>query len=99
LHINLLKLSNLHRHLQLTTYVLLISLELFLYKLFVVNICVHSLLSVAATKGDTEPERNETRNKVDEDRKHEYPFIISINVTIMCVRYIYIIYVFTILGT
>jgi len=30
------------------------------------------VISVAA-KGDTEPERNETRNKVDEDRKHEYP--------------------------
>ena len=26
-----------------------------------------------ANKGDTEPERIETRSKVDEDRKHEYP--------------------------
>ena len=25
-------------------------------------------------KGEMEPERKETRNKVDEDRKHEYPF-------------------------
>jgi len=33
------------------------------------------VISVAA-KGDTEPERNETRNKVDEDRKHEYPSLI-----------------------
>ena len=31
---------------------------------------------VAATKGEAEPERKETRTKVDEDRKHEYPFII-----------------------
>lgn len=28
-------------------------------------------IQTVATKGDTEPERNETRNKVDEDRKHE----------------------------
>jgi len=32
----------------------------------------NSVVTVAA-KADTEPERNETRNKVDEDRKHEYP--------------------------
>lgn len=29
--------------------------------------------SVAANKGEGEPERKETRTKVDEDRKHEYP--------------------------
>ncbi|KAK7484868.1 hypothetical protein BaRGS_00023911 [Batillaria attramentaria] len=29
---------------------------------------------VASNKGEAEPERKETRNKVDEDRKHEYPF-------------------------
>jgi len=34
---------------------------------------LHALL--VAAKGDTEPERNETRSKVDEDRKHEYPLI------------------------
>lgn len=28
-------------------------------------------IQTVAAKGDTEPERNETRNKVDEDRKHE----------------------------
>lgn len=33
-----------------------------------------------AAKGDTEPERNETRSKVDEDRKHEYPsFVILVD--------------------
>jgi len=31
------------------------------------------VIVTVAAKGDTEPERNETRNKVDEDRKHEYP--------------------------
>ena len=31
---------------------------------------------LVAAKGEAEPERRETRNKVDEDRKHEYPFII-----------------------
>ena len=30
--------------------------------------------TVAANKGEAEPERKETRTKVDEDRKHEYPF-------------------------
>ncbi len=28
-------------------------------------------------KGESEPERKETRSKVDEDRKHEYPFNIT----------------------
>jgi cullin 3 len=26
-----------------------------------------------ASKGESEPERSDTRSKVDEDRKHEYP--------------------------
>jgi len=38
--------------------------------IYVARDCI--IITVAA-KGDTEPERNETRNKVDEDRKHEYP--------------------------
>lgn len=28
-------------------------------------------IQTVAAKGETEPERRETRNKVDEDRKHE----------------------------
>lgn len=32
---------------------------------------------MAANKGEAEPERKETRVKVDEDRKHEYPFEIN----------------------
>lgn len=28
-------------------------------------------IQTVAAKGETEPERKETRNKVDEDRKHE----------------------------
>lgn len=35
-------------------------------------------ISVAANKGEAEPERKETRVKVDEDRKHEYPFEINL---------------------
>ena len=27
-----------------------------------------------AAKGESEPERRETRSKVEDDRKHEYPF-------------------------
>ncbi|KAH8040743.1 hypothetical protein HPB51_012058 [Rhipicephalus microplus] len=30
-------------------------------------------IQAVAAKGESEPERNETRSKVDEDRKHEYP--------------------------
>lgn len=33
------------------------------------------LILVAANKGEAEPERKETRTKVDEDRKHEYPLV------------------------
>ena len=40
---------------------------------FICVVCI----SVAANKGEAEPERKETRTKVDEDRKHEYPFIIT----------------------
>ncbi|KAG8183868.1 hypothetical protein JTE90_005332 [Oedothorax gibbosus] len=32
-------------------------------------------IQLVAAKGESEPERKETRSKVDEDRKHEYPFI------------------------
>ena len=32
------------------------------------------LLSLVTSKGEMDPERKETRQKVDEDRKHEYPF-------------------------
>jgi len=34
---------------------------------------------VAASKGEAEPERKETRTKVDEDRKHEYPLLTLYN--------------------
>ena len=34
------------------------------------NVCLSTVLA----KGEMEPERKETRSKVDEDRKHEYPF-------------------------
>ena len=30
--------------------------------------------SIVLAKGEMEPERKETRTKVDEDRKHEYPY-------------------------
>ncbi|KAL4220045.1 Cullin-3 [Mactra antiquata] len=40
--------------------------------------------TVAASKGEAEPERKETRTKVDEDRKHEYPLFIIYVFTIIC---------------
>ena len=30
-------------------------------------------IQAVSAKGETEPERKETRQKVDDDRKHEYP--------------------------
>ena len=33
--------------------------------------CCRVKIQTVAAKGETEPERRETRNKVDEDRKHE----------------------------
>lgn len=35
------------------------------------NICFRVKIQTVAAKGESEPERRETRNKVDEDRKHE----------------------------
>ena len=32
------------------------------------------MLFLVSSKGESEPERKETRQKVDEDRKHEYLF-------------------------
>lgn len=45
-----------------------------------IKVISHSFIwiSVAANKGEAEPERKETRVKVDEDRKHEYPFEINL---------------------
>lgn len=33
-------------------------------------------IQAVSTKGETDPERKETKQKVDDDRKHEYPLII-----------------------
>ena len=33
-------------------------------------------IQAVSTKGETDPERKETKQKVDDDRKHEYPPII-----------------------
>ena len=30
-------------------------------------------IQAVSTKGETDPERKETKQKVDDDRKHEYP--------------------------
>jgi hypothetical protein len=35
------------------------------------NLCFRVKIQTVAAKGESEPERRETRNKVDEDRKHE----------------------------
>ena len=34
-------------------------------------LCFRVKIQTVAAKGESEPERRETRNKVDEDRKHE----------------------------
>jgi cullin 3 len=34
-------------------------------------VCFRVKIQTVAAKGESEPERRETRNKVDEDRKHE----------------------------
>ena len=33
-------------------------------------------IQALSAKGETEPERKETRQKVDDDRKHEYPHLL-----------------------
>lgn len=38
---------------------------------FILIVRVYSILSVAAKQGESDPERKETRQKVDDDRKHE----------------------------
>ena len=53
------------------------------------EICFPFVITVAA-KGESEPERKETRSKVDEDRKHEYPFVVTniyIYVCVYIIRY------------
>ncbi len=48
-------------------------------------------------KGESEPERKQTLSKVDEDRKHEYPFNIKIlNFKNIFEKLISLIYLFTI---
>lgn len=38
---------------------------------FILIVGVYSIFSVAAKQGESDPERKETRQKVDDDRKHE----------------------------
>ncbi len=49
-------------------------------------------------KGESEPERKETRSKVDEDRKHEYPLNIMkiLNFKYIFDKFFSLIYLFTI---
>jgi len=35
-------------------------------------------LWLVAVKGETDPERKETKQKVEDDRKHEYPLMLNI---------------------
>lgn len=39
-----------------------------------INNLLFTSVYVVASKGESEPERSDMRSKVDEDRKHEYPF-------------------------
>ena len=45
------------------------------YKQVVVHMKLfyYHINSVVAVKGETDPERKETKQKVEDDRKHEYP--------------------------
>lgn len=51
-------------------HVFLCSTFFFVVLSIVSNLCLH-LTSVAAKQGESDPERKETRQKVDDDRKHE----------------------------
>ena len=37
------------------------------------SLCYH-LNTTVAVRGETDPERKETKQKVEDDRKHEYPY-------------------------
>lgn len=42
------------------------------FEFLLTNLLTHRVkIQTVAAKGETEPERKETRSKVDEDRKHE----------------------------
>lgn len=45
---------------------------------------------LVTAKGESEPERKETRSKVDEDRKHEYPFDIYNYLKLISILFLYI---------
>ena len=40
-------------------------------------------IQAVSARGETDPERKETRQKIDDDRKHEYPVIIVI-ASVLC---------------
>ena len=46
-------------------------------------------VQAVTTKGETDPERKETRQKVDDDRKHEYPMC-SLLHTYVCTMYVHV---------
>ena len=48
--------------------------DLFLKCFMSCKVTKYFVFLAVLAKGEMEPERKETRNKVDEDRKHEYPF-------------------------
>ena len=40
-------------------------------------------IQAVSARGETDPERKETRQKIDDDRKHEYPAI-SVIASVLC---------------
>lgn len=38
------------------------------------SLCVITCNTTVAVRGETDPERKETKQKVEDDRKHEYPY-------------------------
>lgn len=60
---------DLHKYVLKLEFFHLVSLNFFTTQILILNFRVK--IQTVAAKGETEPERVQTRSKVDEDRKHE----------------------------
>ena len=67
-----MKLSG--KRLKASEHALFLFLIYFSNCLLLVVFVFSSFFVLVSSKGESGPERKETRQKVDEDRKHEYPF-------------------------
>ena len=46
-----------------------------LLKVLLTSLQLRIKVQAVSTRGESDPEGKETRQKVDDDRKHEYPYI------------------------